>query len=89
MTPAPCASCTGACCKKGFTGNEFAVCLLEGPEFFKEAAVEHEPGKWVIPFGSDRACIFLRDDRCSIHENRPLACRIFNCLIFLQVEENR
>jgi Fe-S-cluster containining protein len=31
----------------------------------------------VLPLGYDNPCTFLKDDRCSIYEHRPLTCRIY------------
>ena len=73
--------CTGACCRRGSTGHEFATWLLESAEIerFRTTAKLTAEG-WVIPFDDYRDCVFLKNDRCSIYEERPVACRAFNCL---------
>lgn len=88
----PCPRCSAACCKR--TVSEFAVLLETDEERRRFAAwsvtiglrdaasrLRHER---VIPYregGKEGACCtFLgRDDRCTIYEDRPQACRRFEC----------
>ena len=86
--PSPCGQCVAACCKKSV--SEFAVLLQGDAERRRFAAwsltlpvnaggrVVHER---VIPYRNDTAaCPFLGDDdRCTIYQDRPRACREFEC----------
>jgi Fe-S-cluster containining protein len=82
----PCDRCFAACCKQN--GHEFAV-LLQGDEvrkFSPFAIVVHiQRGEQLIPERvipyRDQRCGFLgADDRCTIYEDRPAACRAFQCV---------
>lgn len=71
----PCNGCT-ACCR----GE--VVMLLPGRDDVE--SYEHEIV--TLPVGTgpvlkkvDGHCIYLADDRCSIHERAPTVCRVFDC----------
>ena len=82
----PCHLCTAACCKQN--GHDYAA-ILRGEEVRRFAAYSIE-----VPFQSDGAvvvervlpyvggrCQFLdEEDRCRIYEDRPGACRAFECV---------
>ena len=85
----PCGSCWAACCKQSV--SEFAVLLHGDGERRRFAAwsvtlpvrdgadgtLRHER---VIPYRDDAKCPFLGDDdRCTIYNDRPAACRAFEC----------
>lgn len=82
----PCDRCFAACCKQN--GHDYAV-LLEGDELRKFAAFSIEvkvhagsriASERVLSYRSGR-CVFLGpDDRCTIYDDRPAACRRFECL---------
>ena len=81
----PCDKCCAACCKQN--GHEFAV-LLEGDEVRRFAAysttVQIEKAgqlrtERVIPYIEGRCPCLGLDDRCTIYEDRPNSCRIFQC----------
>ena len=87
----PCELCTAACCKRH--GPEYAV-LLRGDEvrrfaaFSIEVPVQSERGNGVtvvvervLPYNDEGRCQFLDcDDRCTIYDDRPSACRQFQCV---------
>jgi Fe-S-cluster containining protein len=81
----PCDECFAACCKQN--GHDFAV-LLVGDEVRKFAPfaidVHIRKGDQLIPERvlpyRDGRCQFLGDDdRCTIYDDRPAACRAFQC----------
>lgn len=82
----PCGQCDAACCRR--TVSEYAVLLQGDAERRRFAAWSislaiHDAGtlrhERVIPY-RDTICPFLgEDDRCTIYEDRPQACREFEC----------
>lgn len=79
----PCDGCT-ACCRS-------AQFILVTPD--DTAALAHIPAALLVPapglpghrvLGYDERghCPMLIDDRCSIYEHRPTACRTYDCRIF-------
>jgi Fe-S-cluster containining protein len=44
---------------------------------FYEGATSHLPVVRVIPVPPNNACPFLRNKKCSIHEKKPVVCRVF------------
>lgn len=41
----------------------------------RQAAAGHSVEKWRELSRADRTCVFLRDERCTVYEHRPGACR--------------
>lgn len=88
MNPSsPCHRCTAQCCRQ--TAAEFAV-LLQGEREQRRfhawsisLALKDEHGtrcERVIPY-REGMCPFLgSDDRCTIYDDRPQACRDFECV---------
>lgn len=82
----PCHQCFAACCKQN--GHDYAV-LLEGDELrrFAPFAIDLHIRRGaqliperVLPY-EDGRCRFLgADDRCTIYDDRPAACRRFQCV---------
>ncbi|MGF1633601.1 MAG: YkgJ family cysteine cluster protein [Phycisphaerae bacterium] len=84
----PCTGCTAACCRR--TVSDFAVLLqteherrrfgpwsVTLPVADEAGVLRHER---VITYRDDGRCPFLGDDdRCTIYEDRPEACRAFEC----------
>ena len=82
----PCDLCTAACCKQN--GHEFAA-LLQGDEvrrfaafaadvpFLRDGNVTYER---VLPYINGRCQFLGPDDLCTIYDDRPLACRGFQCV---------
>jgi Fe-S-cluster containining protein len=82
----PCGICTAACCKQ--RGHEFAA-LLRGDEVRRFAAFavdvpiragERIVIERVLPYREGRCQFLGNDDRCTIYEDRPMACREFQCV---------
>ena len=84
----PCERCVAACCKQN--GHEFAA-LLQGDDevrrfgafsteaTFRDAAEGHPRVERVLPYVDGRCRFLGPDDRCTIYEDRPRACRRFEC----------
>lgn len=81
MTPAtanvPCAGCT-ACCK-----NELVFLMPnENPADYESVAVVNplngQPG-FALAHKPNKECVYLDASGCTIHERRPVICRVFDC----------
>ena len=82
----PCDQCVAACCKQN--GHEFAAILDEderrrfGP-FAQMVAIRRSDGtlvsEFVLPYRDGRCQFLGDDDRCTIYDDRPRACRVFEC----------
>jgi hypothetical protein len=83
----PCDRCYAACCRQN--GHEFAAILQGDQERRRFAAFAIDVSiagaglspcvERVLPY-VDGKCQFLgADDRCTIFDDRPLACRQFEC----------
>ena len=89
----PCGLCTAACCKQN--GHEFAA-LLQGDEvrklapFAVDVPLATGDGRLayerVLPYVAGRCQFLGDDDRCTIYEDRPLACRRFQCVTAYHAE---
>jgi hypothetical protein len=80
----PCAGCT-ACCRSGqFVHVEpdesDALAHIPGELLFP--APGRPEGHRVLATTGEGHCPMLVDDRCSIYEHRPRACRTYDCRIF-------
>src|SRR5690242_12759470 len=82
----PCDRCWAACCKQN--GHEYAALLRDG-EVRKFAAfsirarmrdAERVVVEHVLPYVNGRCQFLGTDDRCTISEDRPNACRAFQCV---------
>lgn len=82
----PCHLCHAACCKQN--GHEFAAILEpdEIPRFraFSVTAAFELNGtvrtEHVLPYVGGRCQFLGEDDLCTIYEDRPRACRAFECV---------
>jgi hypothetical protein len=93
--PSPCDRCVAACCKQWgpdyavlLCGDEvrkfapFAVDItIEREELAAEAAspVRRLVVEKVLPYVNGRCQFLGPDDRCTIYQDRPQACREFEC----------
>ncbi|HEX8522417.1 MAG TPA: YkgJ family cysteine cluster protein [Tepidisphaeraceae bacterium] len=82
----PCHLCTAACCKQN--GHAYAV-LLEPHEHRKfapfsiDAPIQSGPVRTiekVLPYNNGRCTFLGPDGLCTIYEDRPHSCRIFECI---------
>jgi len=82
----PCSSCTAACCKQN--GHAYAA-LLRGDEvrrfapFAIDVPIEIDQRvvfERVLPYRDGRCQFLAADDRCTIYEDRPVSCRLFQCV---------
>jgi Fe-S-cluster containining protein len=82
----PCDLCTAACCKQN--GHAYAA-LLRDDEIRKFAAfaidvpIATAAGltfERVLPYVDGRCQFLGEDDRCTIYDDRPRACRQFQCV---------
>jgi Fe-S-cluster containining protein len=83
----PCEECAANCCKEN--GHAYAV-LLQGDEarrfaaYSVDARIDAGAGvvvvERVLPYVAGRCQFLGPDDRCTIYEDRPAACRAFECV---------
>jgi hypothetical protein len=67
-----CGSCR-ACCHQ-------LVALAEGEYGYESEAIPTPAGVLqVLKQNPDGSCVYLTDAGCSIYENRPACCRVFDC----------
>ena len=80
----PCGGCT-ACCR----GSQFihiepdeVATLARVPAALRFPAPGLAPGHVVMGYDEHGRCPMLIEDRCSIYDDRPRACRIYDCRVF-------
>jgi Fe-S-cluster containining protein len=82
----PCDRCVAACCKQN--GHEFAAILVDGERgqfaaFAQSVNIRASNGalvtELVLPYVEGRCQFLGADDRCTIYDDRPAACRRFEC----------
>lgn len=87
-----CGSCS-ACCRRELVALVDGDNLADYPDARQLASLDASIGLkqvlptatgWVIPHGNDGACIYLKEDKCSIYEKRPKMCRVFSCVKWVQ-----
>lgn len=76
----PCRGCT-ACCKRGSVVLHPAL----GDDPRKYEHVEATPIAWVLKRKPDGSCIYLRESGCSIWENAPGICKVFDCREYVRL----
>lgn len=81
----PCGTCT-LCCQllsphltpEEVTSGKYPISLINPPANIVK--VDPDAGPVVTLFkNKDGGCSMLVDNKCSIYEDRPRACRIFDC----------
>lgn len=80
-----CSKCDAPCCKgigtpllteEEFLSGKYPIRVVDIPELKKELPnTENVIGLAM----SKNGCFFLKNNRCSIYNERPQACRIYNC----------
>jgi Fe-S-cluster containining protein len=75
----PCSGCT-RCCR----GD--AIRLLPDEDASQYLTEPHErfPGELMLAHNKNDDCIYLGHDGCTIHERKPVMCRVFDCRIIAQ-----
>lgn len=82
----PCGECNAACCRQN--GHDYAA-LLRGAEvrrfapFAVDVPIRTSRGirlERVLPYVDGRCQFLGDDDRCTIYDDRPRACRAFQCI---------
>ncbi len=77
---------SGRCCrlflinlnKKEYFSQKFETNLKEFG-IINNFALAKESGANILKQNPDGSCIYLKDNQCSIHKNRPKVCREFFC----------
>jgi len=75
-----CNQCSRCCYDKRIQVNPYEVARLarnKGLSTTDLIAKYLEPGKPYLNNQSDGACVFLTDQGCGVHTDRPLVCRIY------------
>jgi uncharacterized protein len=91
----PCGECTACCTSYQFVhvGPDEQGTLARIPTELQVPAPGLPEGHVVIGYDDQGRCPMLVDNRCSIYENRPRACRTYDCRIFaatgLKLEEEK
>jgi hypothetical protein len=80
----PCAGCTACCRSSQFVhvGPDEVDALAHIPAPLLFPAPRLPAGHRVLGYDARGACPMLVDDRCSIYEHRPRACRSYDCRVF-------
>jgi uncharacterized protein len=81
----PCADCNACCRTSHFihVRPEEKRALRAIPRGLLSPAPGLPPGNLVIGYDETGRCGLLVDGRCSIYEVRPLACRTYDCRVYL------
>ena len=75
-----CNQCSRCCYDKRIQGNPYEVARLarnKGVSTTDLIANFLEPGKPYLDNQSNGTCVFLTDQGCSVHADRPLVCRLY------------
>ncbi|HEX3542140.1 MAG TPA: YkgJ family cysteine cluster protein, partial [Acidimicrobiales bacterium] len=79
----PCGSCTACCTSSQFIaiGPDEEATLARIPADVRFPA-PRRPGHFVLGYDERGHCPMLVDGKCSIYEDRPRACRTYDCRVF-------
>ena len=75
-TSVPCGSCT-ACCRSAF---DLTLNAKDDPSQY-ETEIGRMTGLPSLKKTADGACVYLKNDGCSIHDRRPITCQKFDCRV--------
>ncbi|HET7654424.1 MAG TPA: YkgJ family cysteine cluster protein [Acidimicrobiales bacterium] len=80
----PCDGCTACCRSSQFVhiAPDETSTLAAVPAALRFPAPALPPGHVVLGYDEQGRCPMLVDDRCSIYEVRPRACRTYDCRVF-------
>jgi len=84
ISDVPCDGCTACCRSSQFVhiGPEELDTLSQIPAELKFPAPGRPRGHVVLGYDERGHCPMLVDDKCSIYEHRPNACRTYDCRVF-------
>lgn len=80
----PCGSCTACCTSSQFVHiepDETAALAVIPPELLFPAPGQ-PPGHLVMGYDQDGCCPMLVDGACTIYDQRPRTCRVYDCRLF-------
>jgi Fe-S-cluster containining protein len=80
----PCGGCTGCCTSSQFVpiGPDETDALAHIPRSLVVPAPGAAPGTVVLGYDQDGRCPMLGDHGCTIYQQRPRACRTYDCRVF-------
>ena len=80
----PCGSCNACCRTSHFihVRPEDGRALRTLPRAYLSPAPDLPPGNLVLGFDAAGRCPMLVEDRCTIYDVRPRACRTYDCRIY-------
>lgn len=80
----PCGSCTACCTSSQFVhiGPDETGALERIPAELRFPAPGLPDGNFVLGYDGAGHCPMLVEGRCSIYEQRPRACRTYDCRVF-------
>jgi Fe-S-cluster containining protein len=80
----PCGACTACCRSSQFVhvAPDDADALAAIPRDLLFPAPGFPAGHLVLGYDERGHCPMLVDDRCSIYDHRPRACRMYDCRVF-------
>ena len=80
----PCGACTACCRSHQFVhvDPDETDALAHIPSALLFPAPGGRPGERVLGYDDDGCCPMLVNERCSIYEHRPRACRTYDCRVF-------
>lgn len=89
--PTPCDQCKGQCCTADFG---WVYLKLEEDELhlFPREDITNKSVFFVEPMWGyylKNGCLHLKDGKCSIYNNRPKACREFDCVQYYVNDSDR
>jgi hypothetical protein len=79
----PCGGCTACCRSSQFipVGPEETDALAHIPAELLFPAPRRPPGHMLLGYDERGHCPMLVDDRCTVYEHRPRACRTYDCRV--------
>jgi hypothetical protein len=80
----PCDGCTACCTSSYFihVAPDESETLARVPRELLFAAPDLPAGNVLLGYGEDGHCPMLRDEVCTIYEDRPLTCRNYDCRVY-------
>lgn len=84
----PCGTCTECCRARQFVhvDPDDARALAAIPSDLLFPAPGLPAGHQVMGYDATGSCPMLVDDACSIYADRPRACRVFDCRLFVAID---